>query len=248
MVTGLSLAARQPGLTRFSGNSAIFPALSAEGLGSAIVAIMFLWTNQIRKRNKSRVRYQDYKACHKNDEFIRVPDAVIDQCAMFGIAMRVESLRRGDRERCPTIAVDQSELKARKIQALGAVCEGAGFLAMGWEIELKAQVYKVADLPGNIQVRLIGVDNYGLRIKPRDNPEWKVFGVVIPLGMERQPYRLPGWIYAADAMREEWKMAPRGGPPMWAVPQEFLRPNQELRDILTLEGLKVSSKNITIGV
>lgn len=134
---------------------------------------------------------------------------------------------------------------AIKIQALGAVCEGAAQAALGWPIKLQSGTYAVADLDGDIQVRLIGVDHYGLRVKPKDKDHWRVFGVIIPAGKERQPYRLPGWVYAGEAREHsEWLMNPNNRTPMWAVPQSALRPNNELRMLLDKEGFTTNTDRL----
>lgn len=85
--------------------------------------------------------------------------------------------------------------------------------------------YKGADLSGNIEVRLIGVEWYGLRVYTKDVERNKmVIGVVIPKGRERQPHRIAGWIPAREATREEWVMNPGDRErPFFCVPQSFLR-------------------------
>jgi hypothetical protein len=100
---------------------------------------------------------------------------------------------------------------------------------------VRSGTYNVPDLLDDIQVRLIGVNHYGLRVYPQhdgkgDEPHWKVVGVVIERGDERKPpWRIPGWIYARDARRKEWLIDPHDRKaPMWAVPQEFLRDPMEL--------------------
>ena len=74
---------------------------------------------------------------------------------------------------------------------------------LGYPMFLGSETFNVPDLPNDIQVRLIGVDHYGLRVYPQhdgkgDEPHWKVVGVVILKGEERKPpWRIPGWIIRA---------------------------------------------------
>lgn len=87
------------------------------------------------------------------------------------------------------------------------------------------RTYKGPDLSGNIEVRLIGIDWYGLRVYEKDVERNKlVVGVVIPEGKERERHRIAGWIPAIEANRDEWWMNPgnreRG---FWCVPQSELR-------------------------
>jgi hypothetical protein len=149
--------------------------------------------------------------------------------------MRKTSIAQGHKDKRGFTGTD--ELKMR-MQAIGAVCEGAICRLFGWPFKtMQAQSFKVADLPGNIQVRLISHEHYGLRVYPDDDPAWRVVGVVIPQGRERKPYRLPGWISAIEAKdRADWAIAPNGRPPVVAVPQQHLRPLTELRELLRAEG------------
>lgn len=119
--------------------------------------------------------------------------------------------------------------------ARGAVAEGAICKALGIEIELHSESYNVPDVLEKVQVRQLGADHYGVRVYGTDDPSWAVVGVVIELGQERvMPYRIPGWIYAADAMAmTECLMDPGNrGKPMWAIPQCRLRPLRELKRIV----------------
>ena len=104
-------------------------------------------------------------------------------------------------------------------QMLGALCERIA--AKGLDVYWPESVdgFSDPDLSHEIEVRLIGADHYGLRVYPRTVDTRRVVGVVVPRGCERGPYRLPGWIVAADAKRPEWQMAPHDRPPMYAVPQ-----------------------------
>jgi hypothetical protein len=144
--------------------------------------------------------------------------------------MRKTSIARGHRDgaggfghRPPT-----SE-QAMRSQCLGSLTEAIVRKGLNIDAPLTHETFNVADLPGGIQVRCIGVEHYGLRVYARDDLNWKVVGVVVPKGMERvSPYRIPGWIYAGDAQRDEWLIAPNDGPPMWAAPQAKLSDAREL--------------------
>lgn len=180
-----------------------------------------------------------YRACHRHDEFVQLTDEEINRCARHGIEMRKASLAARHKDH---YGYAPDDAKAIRVQALGALCERAVCRYFGWDVELSINVFGVADLPGDIQVRLIGAEHYGLRVYPNDDPLWRVVGVVIPKGCERKPYRLPGWIDACEALsRPEWSIAPCGRPPMIAVPQEHLRPLSELRGFLRVEGLEIAA-------
>jgi len=173
-----------------------------------------------------------YEACHANDWWTRPPADFIDQWIRRGVAMRKYSVVHGHKNKNN---YEPTEEMAKRVQSLGALSEGAVAYGLGYPIELLSEVYNVPDLPNDIQVRLIGVDHYGLRVYPQhdgkgDKLHWKIVGVVIERGQERKPpWRIPGWIYARDAQREEWSMDPHGrNAHMWAVPQKFLRDPREL--------------------
>lgn len=119
-----------------------------------------------------------------------------------------------------------------RLQALGAVaeCAVAKWLNKFWMGGY--QGFKNPDL-ADLEIRLIGVHNYGLRVRDSDADDRKVVGVVIPKGKEREPYRIAGWIPAKDAKRPEWKMNPFNGRPMYAVPQSELRDASELKQLLS---------------
>lgn len=87
------------------------------------------------------------------------------------------------------------------------------------------KTYKGPDLSGNIEVRLIGIEWYGLRVYAKDIERRKlVIGVVIPKGKERERHRIAGWIPAIEAQKEEWKMNPGNRErPFFCVPQSSLR-------------------------
>lgn len=173
-----------------------------------------------------------YRAFHGNDEWIKLKDEIIDWVARHGVRKRKISVANGYRNHH---GYDPDEETAIRVQALGDVAEAAIAEALGYPIVLSEGVFNVPDLPDDIQVRLIGVEHYGLRVYDSDEDHWRVVGVVIPRGKERERYRLPGWFMAGEAKRHlEWSMAPHNRPPMIAVPQEILRPLSELRQIIRM--------------
>lgn len=171
---------------------------------------------------------------------MKLTDAQINDCALVGRRIRQTSVARNHRNK-PGYNVEAAE----KNQMLSTVAEGAACVALGVEIEIRENVFRVADVLDSVQVRLIGADNFGMRVYDNDPDEWCVFGVIIPRGCERKPYRLPGWYLAGDAKdHPEWIIAPNGGPPVIAVPQKFLRPNSELRELLRADGHPVHDRGL----
>src|SRR6516164_3911952 len=166
----------------------------------------------------------DYAPHYRGSEYVWLTDPAIDLLARIGMEQRRVSIANGHRNKP---GYDPDDMTAMRVQALATVCEGCGCAALNWPFDcIQSQVYNVADLPGDIQVRLIGREWYGLRVYPGDLDHWRVVGVVIPPGLERQPARLPGWVYAGDARcHQEWVINPhQGRAPMIAVPQRYLRP------------------------
>lgn len=175
----------------------------------------------------------EYLPFYENSEYVELSNEQINHCIKVGLEMHKYSLENKHKHKN---GWQGSERDAQYMQAIGAVCEGATCVAMGWPIKLKTEVFNVADLPHEIQVRLVSKNHYGLRVLPTDEDNWRMVGVIIVKGQERKPpYRLPGWIYANDAKRPEWQMAPNGRPPMWAVPQKHLRPLKELKNLLNAD-------------
>ena len=173
-----------------------------------------------------------YRAHHNGEEFVSLTDHEIDIAAYHG-ALIFRKSQRDWRANRPTVNGD-----GRRIQMLGAVAERAAAKALGIYWPSAVDQGGLPDLPHEIEVRMIGIEHYGLRVRPRDPDDRRVVGVVIPRGGERAPYRLPGWILAGDAKRKEWLMDPNGGGwPFYAVPQHSLRPLAELREWVLLEGL-----------
>jgi len=125
-----------------------------------------------------------------------------------------------------------------RVQCLGSIAEFAAAKLLGVRLSGWMNTFKGSDLSGNIEVRLIGAEHYGLRVYDRDRDSRRVIGVVIPKGREREPYRIPGWIPAGIAKIEEYRMDPLNrGHPFFCVPQSRLIP------VSTLAGLLKSENN-----
>lgn len=121
------------------------------------------------------------------------------------------------------------------IQAIGEVATRACAKLLGLPWKNTFDTFKQADLGNNIEVRSMGREWYGLRIRSDDEDSRRVIGVVIERGKERQQYRVVGWINAKHAKKKEWKIDPRSlGRPMFAVPQDKLRGLDELRQLCGL--------------
>lgn len=169
------------------------------------------------------MRYEPY---YLNDVVVTLTTDQINAAIKHGMKMRQYSVAMNHRNHK---GYEPDNIKATRVQALGAVCEAAVCVALDIPVVLESEVYNVPDLPNGIQIRLIGAQHYGLRVYPADDDSWNVVGVVIPPGCERKPYRIPGWFNVGQAKkRPEWSMAPHGRPPMFVVPQKCLKPLQTL--------------------
>lgn len=169
-----------------------------------------------------------YTASHINSVTVELTSCEIDQAVRHGVRMRKVSMQRQHKNHK---GYNPDDRKAMRVQCLGSLAEAIVCKALGIPVVLTSETFNVEDLPGGIQVRLIGVEHYGLRVYTKDDPSWKVVGVVIPFGKEREgSYRVAGWCLASEAQGNlEWEMAPCGRPPMYCVPQNCLRSVSELR-------------------
>lgn len=173
-----------------------------------------------------------YKPClDEHNIFVSLTESEIGEAWQVGTARRSMSENQDDTEN-----YDGSTEMAVRINQIGALPEAAVRKALGLSVPLTIGTYKQADLPYNIEARLIGVENYGLRVKLTDAPDRRVVGVVIEQGKEYQPYRIPGWCYAHEARMSEWlqDFGDRSKP-IHAVPQHYLRPWSELMEIIKRE-------------
>lgn len=175
---------------------------------------------------------RDYEPFYGHSEYVKLTTEQIDYAIRHGLKMRKLSLAQGHHDFRAHRKNPLSEEQARRNQALGAVTELAARKHFGYPLRLISENFRDADLPDNVEVRLLGEDRFGLRVYPRTKDCRRVVGIVIPRGKEREPYRIPGWILAKDAKRPEWCITPNGDEPMWAVPQEHLLPLTELRPLL----------------
>lgn len=167
-----------------------------------------------------------YRACYEHSVYVTLTRDEINAAARMGLAERALSVRHAYQDRS---GYRPDDAKALRVQALSKVAEASALKALGLPLSLlRTGTLQGADIEPDIEVRLIGADHYGLRVYPGDGDWKRVLGVVIPKGHERKQHRVAGWILAADAKREEWKIAPGGRPPMYAVPQSALRPISEL--------------------
>lgn len=177
----------------------------------------------------------EYKAHHANDVFVALEDIE------YHIALKVgEWIWKKSQQAQLTDYWGNKPSGAKGIwlQQLGALAERSAAKALDLYWPGLINTFKKPDLSHNIEVRLIGVDHYGLRVRDSDDDSRRIVGVIIPKGKEREPYRIPGWIPAKDAKRSEWKMNPYDGRPMYCVPQEYLRHLNELRTIVLQEKIQ----------
>ena len=123
-----------------------------------------------------------------------------------------------------------------RVQQLGSMAERAVAKALDIEWTGWIDTFKKADLHHNVEVRLIGVDHYALRVYDRDEDSRRVVGVVIPKGREMGQYRLPGWTFACNGKLPDLKMDPlKRNHSFYGVTQDRLLPIEELRDLIELE-------------
>jgi hypothetical protein len=171
-----------------------------------------------------------YTASHLHDEYISLDEVEYKSAVYSGRLIWQRSQERALHDYHGTKPNGESGMR---LQELGAVAERAvaKWLNVYWGGGYNT--FKGADLDKRIEVRLIGVDNYGLRVRDGDADNKLVVGVVIPKGQERQRYRLPGWILAKEAKKREFLMNPWEGRPMYAVPQQALNPMATIKQFLS---------------
>jgi hypothetical protein len=123
-----------------------------------------------------------------------------------------------------------------RIQIIGAITELAGAKFAGTAWHRSPNRFKKADCANNLEIRLIGNENYDLRVKPNDKNHFRVLAILIPPGTEKDAYKVIGWITA-----EEGKKFPIRDPnwsyrPFYSVPQKDLASPESLLQLLESEG------------
>jgi hypothetical protein len=118
--------------------------------------------------------------------------------------------------------------KALEVHLLGAAGEMAVASYMGLKEHLYAE--KEArrgsdDLPGGIDVKTRSKLRYDLIVQRQSDPNKKFVLVTI----ENQQTLLHGWCYGHEAMDEKYWADPARGRPAYFVPQQNLRPMENLR-------------------
>lgn len=116
--------------------------------------------------------------------------------------------------------------KALEIHLLGA----AGEVAVASYLGLKEHLFKEIeakrgsdDLPG-IDVKTRSKHKYDLIVQKNEDPRKKFVLVTI----EKQQTLIHGWCHGADAMIPEFWSDPAGGRPAYFVPQQHLKPMEDL--------------------
>jgi hypothetical protein len=188
-----------------------------------------------------------YRECHDASVWVEFTLFEWRSASLVGVWIWEASHSDGRSDRDSWRGFTETPDAGKKQQALGSLAERIAAKALGIYWPSAFNNFAEADLPHNVEVRLIGVPHYGLRVYPRNDDSRRVIGVVIPRGEERAlRYRVAGWILAGDAKREEWSLAPHGRPPMFAVPQDQLRPVGELQEIVAEELLAQSRERSAV--
>lgn len=117
--------------------------------------------------------------------------------------------------------------KALEVHLLGA----AGEMAVASFLGLKHELFKETeakrgscDLPGNIDVKTRSKSRYDLIVQKNEDPRKKFVLVTI----EKQQTLIHGWCHGSDAMIPEFWSDPAGGRPAYFVPQQHLKPMEDL--------------------
>lgn len=176
-----------------------------------------------------------YKASHTNDVFVSLEDIEYHSALKVGEWIWKKSQAGGLTDYWGN---KPGGAKGMWLQQLGALAERSAAKSLDLYWPGLINTFKKPDLSHNIEVRLIGVDHYGLRVRDSDDDSRRIVGVIIPKGKEREPYRIPGWIRAGDAKRPEWEMNPYNGRPMYCVPQSELIHLNELKSLVLEEKMQ----------
>lgn len=130
--------------------------------------------------------------------------------------------RRSGRNNAPIIGAS-----AERMHVIGAAGELAAAYYLGlerWLYQDKSPVRGSCDLPG-IDVKTRTRHNYDLLVQIDDDPAKRFVLVTI----ENRKTMIHGWIDGASAMNKSWIKAYKAGRSCYAVPQNHLRPIEELR-------------------
>jgi hypothetical protein len=175
-----------------------------------------------------------YVEDHQASEWVTLSEYEVDFAIQVGVRIWRDSQADGRSDRDGWVGFQGDGGKRR--QALGSLCENIASACLGIHWPMSVNQFGEPDLPHNVEVRLIGLPHYGLRVYPRNDNSRRVVGVVVPPGEERAgTYRVAGWYLAGDGKRAEWQMSPHDRPPMFAVPQSVLRHPSELRMLIAHE-------------
>ena len=187
------------------------------------------------------MNYIDYKPSHKNDIFVELNFSEYQEAMDFGSELYKHSQKCNLRDHRTFV---RNGVNGERVQQLGALAESAVSKALGVRWLKGVDTFKKEDLPHNIEVRLIGKENYGLRVYDRDDDSRRVVGIVIEKGQERKPYRIAGWINAKYAKKDIYKIDPLNrGRPVFAVPQEKLFHMNELKRLIEKEIAEANRSN-----
>jgi len=118
-------------------------------------------------------------------------------------------------------------VKALEVHLLGAAGEMAVASYMGLKKHLYAE--KEArrgsdDLPGGIDVKTRSKHRYDLLVQRNEDPDRKFVLVTI----QDQKTLIHGWAFGRDCMKEEFWADPARGRPAYFVPQQHLKPMEDL--------------------
>lgn len=201
-------------------------------------------------------------AYYKNSSYVKLTAHEIKHCVDHGIEKEHDSRKRGltNKHGC-TFSPTESMYNS----CCADITEAAVAVALGWPIRLTIGTFDVPDLDGNIQVKHITKNWHGLTIRD-DNPgNWRMAGVILDLNdystteslyQYDKPIRIAGWMEASEArelvMLPEYKKTWRtdfgnGREMVTAVPQTHLHPLNDLRRVLTEDGLSTTSERLVPG-
>jgi hypothetical protein len=186
-----------------------------------------------------------YQPCYVHDEYVDLEDAEREHAYNLGVEISRYSKRNELHDkRASDQYVNGVYVDGDRVHGLGEVCGCAIAKHLSLEFINSLNSFKNADLPHNIEARLIGNNRYGLRVKVDDDDTRRVVGVVIHPGKERQPYRIPGWINAKHGKKARWLRDPKDQKkPIFLVPQCKLRSLDLLREEIRKDIQKKNGKS-----